>query len=367
MTPRVLVITTVHSPDDTRIRERLIRTLSATFDVTYATKEPRPSDTSGLSYHPLRGGRLFRNLQALILALRGRWEILILHDPETIPAGIVARFVRRRPVVFDVHEDLPAQIGQKTWIPRALRPLMRWSSRKLFSLAERFLLLTLAEPGYSKLFKKSHPVFPNYPKTTEWPSPKEQRDGGAVYLGDVQPDRGISDAISACARVGIPLTVIGRYPPEFGEQLTRQAQSESVELTLVGHLSNPEAVEMMSRASVGLSPLRDVPNYRYSLPSKTLEYLAMGVPVVATDLPGTREVVGNLDAVALVPPGDIDAMAHALQESVTPSSVENARADARTVRDRFAWPDDRVRFFYTSRLDVLTEKDSTPSTPTSGN
>jgi glycosyltransferase involved in cell wall biosynthesis len=362
-----MVITTVHSPDDTRIRERLIRTLSTTFDVAYAAKEPGPSDTSGLSHYPLRHGRLFRNLQAFILALRGRWEILVLHDPETIPAGIAARFVRRRPVVFDVHEDLPAQMEQKTWIPRALRPLMRWSSRKLFALAERYLVLTLAEPGYSKLFKKSHPVFPNFPRTTDWPSPKEQRDGGAVYLGDVQPGRGISEALSACARVGIPLTIIGRYPDSFGKQLTRQAQSESVKLNLVGHLSNPEAVEMMSRASVGLSPLRDIPNYRYSLPSKTLEYLAMGLPVVATDLPGTREVIGEFDPVALVPPGDIDAMARALRDSVTPSSVENARATAQTIRDRFAWPEDRVRFFYASRLDVSTEEDSAPSTPTSDN
>lgn len=362
-----MVITTVHSPDDTRIRERLIRTLSTTFDVSYAAKEPGPSDVSGLSYHPLRHGRLFRNLQAFTLALRGRWEILVLHDPEMIPAGIAARFVRRRPVVFDVHEDLPAQIGQKTWIPRALRPFMRWSSRRLFDLAERYLVLTLAEPGYSKLFKKSHPVFPNFPGTAEWPSPKEQRDGGAVYLGDVQPDRGISEALSACARAGIPLTIIGRYPPEFGDQLTRQAQSESVNLTLVGQLPNPEAVEMMSRASVGLSPLRDIPNYRFSLPTKTLEYLAMGVPVVATDLPGTREVAGEFDSVALVPPGDIDSMAHALRESVIPSSVENARTQAQAVRDQFAWPDDRVRLFYTSRLDALTKKDSAPSATTSDN
>ena len=58
MNPTVLVMTTVHAPDDTRIRERLIRTLSQTWDVMYGAPLPGPTDISGLSWLPLSGGRL---------------------------------------------------------------------------------------------------------------------------------------------------------------------------------------------------------------------------------------------------------------------------------------------------------------------
>ena len=64
MKPVVLVLSTVHWPDDTRIRERLIRTLAADFEVDYATRTPGPSDITGLQWLPLRGGRAVRWFRA---------------------------------------------------------------------------------------------------------------------------------------------------------------------------------------------------------------------------------------------------------------------------------------------------------------
>ncbi len=170
-----LVLTTVHSPDDTRIRERLIKTLVEVTPVTYASREPGPTDHTGLTWAPLPGGRMRRNLGAFRTMLRGGWEVVVLHDPETIPAGVLARLVRRRPVVFDVHEDLEAQVRYKEWAPWWAKPFLRILARGLFWLAERFLILTLAEPGYQRLFRNQHPVFVNYPRAQGFPSPLEAR------------------------------------------------------------------------------------------------------------------------------------------------------------------------------------------------
>jgi glycosyltransferase involved in cell wall biosynthesis len=129
-----------------------------------------------------------------------------------------------------------------------------------------------------------------------------------------------------------------------------------MKLTLSGHLANPVALERVSVASVGLSPLHDEANYRDSLPTKTLEYLAMGVPVVATDLPGTRAVLGGLDGVWLVPPDDIEAMASAIASAVTPEAKRAAVSQASLVRERFRWPEEDVRSFY----DQLLTSEGTP-------
>ncbi|HEY4606490.1 MAG TPA: glycosyltransferase, partial [Acidimicrobiia bacterium] len=304
--PAILVLTTVHTPDDTRIRERLVRSLEEIGRVTYATRVPGPSDMSGLSWARLPGGRIRRNLAALMLLVRGKWDIAILHDPETIPAGVLARLTRRAVVVFDVHEDLPAQIAYKDWVPAPLAGMFRGIARGLYRLAERFLVLTLAEPGYDRLFDKSHPVFPNFPRSSSFPAPLESGDGSAVYVGDITRARGLEDALEATARSGIRFVAVGRGEETLVEAMTSRARDLNAELELTGPVSNPEALKRMSVASVGLSPLRDEANYRHSLPTKTLEYLAMGIPVVASDLPGTRAVLEGLDAVWLVPPGDID-------------------------------------------------------------
>ena len=348
MNPTVLVITTVHTPDDTRIRERLIRTLSQTWNVIYGAPLPGPTDISGLSWLPLRGGRLRRGFEAFRLLLREKWDVAVVHDPELIPAAVIARLIRRRPVIFDVHEDLSAQVATKSWVPILLRIPTRWLARALFRLAEAWLTVTLAETGYRKLFRKAHVVFPNYPHFANWPEPVRKGNGRAVYVGDVQEARGILEAIEACGRSGTPLSVIGPTSIDFENRMHRAAQESDAELRLEGRLANPEAVDRIGQASVGLSPLRPLPNYIHSLPTKTLEYLAMGIPVVATDLPGTREALGGLDAVWLVPPGDAVAMGIAIDEAASSNAKEAAYAQAGTVREKYAWPHDEVEEFYLS-------------------
>lgn len=45
------------------------------------------------------------------------------------------------------------------------------------------------------------------------------------------------------------------------------------------------------------------------MPNAVLEYMAAGLPVVATDLPGTRQALGEEAGPWLVPPGDAEALA----------------------------------------------------------
>jgi hypothetical protein len=58
-----------------------------------------------------------------------------------------------------------------------------------------------------------------------------------------------------------------------------------------GFVPNDRIGELLAGASVGLSLPHDDPNYRVSMPSKVIEYLAHGVPVVATPLPTVRTLI----------------------------------------------------------------------------
>ena len=346
MKPGVFVVTTVHWPDDTRIRERLIRTLSEEFAVKYATKYPGPADRSGLEWVGLAGGRIRRNFAALRLALGTDWDVMVLHDPETIPMGLLVRLLRRKPVIFDVHEDFPSVAHTREWVPNRLRPVLSVLARWILSLAERFLILTLAEPGYGRSFTRDHPVFPNYPDTSSYPPVQSKRRDEVVYLGDATLARGVDLAIEACRRAGFPLRLIGRVSTEIGRNVSPAAPGVFEE----GVLPNPEAVRRVSEAAVGVIPLRDLPNYRHSQPTKLLEYLALGLPVVASDLPGTRDIAKDLEAAILVPPGDVAALAEAIKKAMTPEVRDLAITQSSMIRERFRWPADEVLSFYSNLL-----------------
>lgn len=344
---RLLVISPVHPSDDPRIRHKLIRTLQDEWDVTFAGIGRGPVDQAGISWVELKGGRIRRWLWALILLLQGRYDVASLHDPEMLPVAILASLFRRT-IVFDVHENVPGQLRTKPWLPSPLRRPLAWLAGRLLRMAEKRVAITLAEAGYMDLFARPHPVFPNYLTGTP-PEPRPADPAvGVVYLGDVTEARGLAVAVAAAGDAGVAtMSVMGRCSPEFRTKLTELATERHLHLEFHGFVTPDEALYIASGALVGLSPLLDTPNYRHSLPTKVLEYLAVGIPTLASDLPGTRSVVEGKAGVVLVTAGDGTAWRQAIEAATRDEGLRNAaRSGAAAIREAYAWPAAEVRDFY---------------------
>ena len=345
---RLLVLTTVHDPDDPRVRERTLGSLAEVFRADYATRSPGPTRRDDHNWLELRGSRVRRWLGALRLMLWGRYDIISIHDPELIPGALLARMLRRRRIVTDIHEHVPAQILHKDWVWRPLRRPLAWMARRLLRLAERFLEVTLAEDGYRTLFRRPHPVFPNHPAAGSLPEPREDA-GYLAYVGVVNEYRGASLMVEAAARMASPrpLVMVGRVTEGKAAELGELAARLGVDLTLTGPKTHREAMEVAAGGSVGLALMADVPNNRWSQPTKLWEYLGMGVPVVASLLPGIEEAVGGCEAVRLVPPGDAAATALAIDEILADPAVrEAARRHDPEMTGSAVWPAEAVRAFY---------------------
>jgi glycosyltransferase involved in cell wall biosynthesis len=86
------------------------------------------------------------------------------------------------------------------------------------------------------------------------------------------------------------------------------------------------------------------------LPRGVIEPMSAGLPVVATDLPGTREALGSADPATLVPPNDPHALAGALLRYAGDRELRRraGAANAATTRDRAA--DIDVRTAWTELL-----------------
>ncbi len=353
MKPRLLVLTTVHHPDDVRIRGKLVEALRRDWQITYACRAPGPQNLEGFEVEILRGRRLARNLRSFALVFSKRYEVAALHDPETLPAGLLAAWIRRKKVVFDVHEDIPAQMLTKDRFPVWMRRPLALGLTLLLRLAERSIHMTLAEPGYSRRFRRQHPVFENLLPPGRLPK-AEGGGSGVVYLGDITPHRGLYVLVEAMARSipEQPLTLIGPCSSKVADHIRLLAGRGGVSVELTGRLPHSEALQRVARARVAVSPLLDIPNYRESQPTKLYEYLAVGVPVVASDLPGTRRAASGLDGVWFAEPGSIDAWAGALRRAVDDDELsEIARRQAPSVEDRLKFPAERVQDFYRRLVD----------------
>jgi glycosyltransferase involved in cell wall biosynthesis len=67
-----------------------------------------------------------------------------------------------------------------------------------------------------------------------------------------------------------------------------------------------------------------------------LEYMAAGLPVVGTDIPGIREIMGEEGGRFLAPPDDAEGLAAALLELVTNPEIRRAAGseNERLARER---------------------------------
>lgn len=348
---RLLVVTSVHRPDDPRIRVKLIETLAAEWEIHYATKTPCPGDLTEIEWLPLAGGRARRWLAALRLIPRKRWDLVAIHDPELLTAGWL-RAMLGRPTLFDLHENLPAQLRTRRSTPAWLRPALALAAGAALRVTERLMTVTLAEEGYQSLFRRPHPVIANH--LPGWlPEPRAVgQPPYLAYLGDVTELRGAFLALEAAAGAGHRLVMVGGVSPSsLTPRLLRRAEELGVEVELTGQLPHRGALDRVAGATAGLSPLLDIDNYRDSLPTKVPEYLALGLPVIASDLPGTRQPTSGLDGIVFVPAGDAVAWREAGAKVGADHGLRQRVAEQiDEVKRRFAWPAEEVLIVYRRAL-----------------
>lgn len=349
--PRVLVVTVVHVPHDARILQRQIRALlDDGIDVTYAAPwdacgQVPPDGVTGLDL-PRAVGRsrlsALRAARALLRRRAGDFDLVLLHDPELLlVAGAVPADV---PVVWDVHEDVAASLVARPWVPGWVRPLARWFVRRVERRAERRHHLLLAEDAYQERFHRPHPVVPNAPLVPPAaPPPGTDR---VVYLGRVAAARGARELVELGERLSpdVDVVVIGDAEGDVAEEL--RTADEAGRLRWLGFVSNREALEAVTGAMAGLSLLHDLPNFRGSMPTKVLEYMGCGVPVVTTPLPLAEEVVRAAGSGHVVPFGDVDAVVDAVLalRSDDARRVELGANGRRWVLEHHAWQAHGPRF-----------------------
>ena len=142
-------------------------------------------------------------------------------------------------------------------------------------------------------------------------------------------DKGVGEFVSAASKLrqsslAARFVLVGRTDPGNPSSIKDDQLREWESAGLVewwGHRNDMAAV--IARSNVVC-----LPSYREGLPKVLIEAAACGRAIVATDVPGCREVVRHGDNGLLVPPRNADALAHALATLVKDPALR-ARMGAR--------------------------------------
>ena len=319
---RVAHLTSTHEAFDTRIFWKECRTLArAGYDVTLVA--PHDSDMTRDDVRivavPRPGSRGERATLTAWRVFRAGWRsrahVIHVHDPELLPWALLMKLLGRR-VIYDAHENLPKDIRSKHYLPEPLRALLA-SVVDLFERAACACLdgVVAVTPGIASRFPRERTiVLRNFPLLAEFaaarPGEYATRRPIVLYLGGLNEIRGAREMVRAIGRVkdslGAELWLAGRFdPPALQAQLA--GEPGWARTRWLGWRTRDEVALALAASRIGLLVLHPVPNHLDSLPIKLFEYMAAGLPVVASRFPAWERLVDG--AGAFVDPLDVGAIA----------------------------------------------------------
>ena len=239
-------------------------------------------------------------------SLSVRASIYHFHDPELLTIALSLKRYGAK-VIYDSHEDTPRSIMSRDWIPY----LARWTVSVCYELFENFISRRMdcvvgATPFISSRFAQvgcRTVAINNFPLPAEISGvmPSRHRTPSICFLGGISLVRGVREIIVALGSLSIRMVLAGPFDNKDTRQELEQIFGwRNVEYR--GVLERKQALAVMTECMIGMICYLPEPNHMQAYPNKLFEYMAAGLPVVASNFQLWREIVEDAQCGICVDP-----------------------------------------------------------------
>ena len=276
-----------------RSKKRAIDSLARRFDL-----EPG-FDVKGVRAFKVGGSRWFFYWRTFTYLLSSDRNVLIARAANFLPWAIWWKRLKGTRVYFEAHDF---------WSDPTLReePISR-SRRRYVRLERRWLpkvdgIICVSKPQallYRQCYPRKKVLAANTACRSLSYNPRREFSYVLGYIGyfreEKYPLEIVIKALSRAKKKHIELLCVGASDDSASDRLIKFARDHGVEhrLSIYPWVTGRALEELKRRIDVGIVVMTDGFLNRIASPMKMLEYMSTGIPFIATDLDGTRALMGN--------------------------------------------------------------------------
>ena len=309
-------------------------------------------------------------LTALVCLWKYKPDLVLARDLPLAPLGILLARLARIPIVADLAEPYPDSLRTNLQLARPGKLDFLIRNPELADLVERFVVrhidyavVVCPEAGWrlerqglsSEAWAevRNTAILSRFSPTGAKPAAVAGYEDRTVVLfsGLISHDRGVEVAVEAIAKLvarrpgRYALVVVGEGP--MREELANQVRTLGLEqdVRLVGWMDYGLLPDVVVNADIGILPFHDCHHIRASLANKLFEYMSLGLPIIASDIPVQTRIVQDTGCGLVFPPKDSDALAAAIEQLSTDRDLAHRCAESgqNATRVLYNWEVDGAR------------------------
>ena len=239
------------------------------------------------------------NIRIFFYLLFRKADLLLANDLDTLAANYLVSKIKGIPLIYDSHEyftevpELQGRYSKKVWefVEKLIFPKLK----DVFTVNQSIANI------YENKYGVKINILKNMPEKLKKFTPEDKKSLGIENIGKyiilqgagINIDRGAEELVMSMKHVDNAILLIvgsGDVLPLLKRMVAEENLEEKV---IFIPKQSPERLKSYTYyAEIGVSLDKNTNlNYRYSLPNKIFDYIQLGVPVLASDLPEVKRVV----------------------------------------------------------------------------
>ncbi|MFW9995571.1 MAG: glycosyltransferase family 4 protein [Candidatus Odinarchaeota archaeon] len=272
------------------------------------------------------------------------------HDLNALPPGFMIKRKGTK-LVYDSHDLFPHMMssvfGKKGYYGFcALEKFMYKRVDRVITANDGFARILEQNYGKKAVILLNMPQKESFSSITEFlkSSEKKQKRPVITYMGIIVYGRGYEELVETAVilkryKMDVEFLIIGTGPlkKKIERMVTNKGVSQMFRFT--GKLPYLEAMKAIALADIGLILFQPDPNNWLGVPNKLFEYIACGVPVLASNFPFLREFIKREGIGTVVNPLKPEMIAKSLLFMMKrPEDLEKMRKNAiKAFNERYNW------------------------------